>query len=235
MATKLIDIPSIGPVTLYKRRGNRSLRLSISSAGEVRVSLPYWLPYKTAEQFALSRRSWIEANRVPAKAMLHHGQGIGKAHRLYFEPLGAKVNTRIGNNLVRVQYPAMLGIAHAEVQSAAHKASIRALRKEAEALLPQRLRSLAQQSGLDYNEVSVKQLKSRWGSCDSQQNIILNLFLMQLPWRLIDYVLVHELTHTKVMAHGPQFWAELERHLPQGRTLRKEIRQYHPILAPRLA
>jgi len=56
---------------------------------------------------------------------------------------------------------------------------------------------------------------------------------MQLPWHLIDYVLLHELTHTKVMRHGAPFWKELERHVPRARALRKEIGSYHPILEVR--
>jgi predicted metal-dependent hydrolase len=57
------------------------------------------------------------------------------------------------------------------------------------------------------------------------------LYLMQLPWHLIDYVLLHELTHTKVMQHGTPFWQELERHVPHAKRLRGEIREFHPILS----
>ncbi|HUS26553.1 MAG TPA: SprT family zinc-dependent metalloprotease [Nevskiaceae bacterium] len=236
MATKQIELPHIGTVTIYKRRGNRSLRLSIGAGGEVRVSMPYWLPYKAGEQFAVSKLDWIEANRDHAQAaFLQQGQGIGKAHRLYFDqqPFANKIQTRIASNEIRISVPATATFRTPHVQQAAHKASIRALRKEAEALLPQRLRTLATQTGLDYTSVGVKQLKSRWGSCSSAKEITLNLFLMQLPWHLIDYVLVHELTHTKVMRHGAPFWRELERHLPQAKQLRKEIGRYQPILSPR--
>jgi predicted metal-dependent hydrolase len=117
-------------------------------------------------------------------------------------------------------------------QESATNAGIRALRKEAETLLPQRLRTLSQQTGLSYSSVSVRQLKSRWGSCDNRQEITLSLFLMQLPWHLIDYVLIHELTHTKVMRHGAPFWRELEEHLPNAKQLRKEMAVYQPILTP---
>lgn len=232
MATKQVRIPDIGTVTLYKRRGNRSLRLSIGANGEVRVSLPYWLPYKAGEQFALSRRPWIMANRAQSSLNLKQGSAIGKAHHLYFERLAeaAKISARVAANEVRVSYPLTYGVNDPEVQAAAHKASIRALRKEAEVLLPQRLEALAAQTGFAFKSVGVKQLKSRWGSCNSQKEIVLNLFLMQLPWRLIDYVLVHELTHTKVMRHGMPFWREMERHLPHAKQLRRQMADYQPIL-----
>ncbi len=235
MATKQVSIPEIGNVILYKRRGNRSLRLSIGNNGEVRVSLPYWLPYKAGEQFALSKRSWIVSNKAAASAMLQPGHAIGKAHRLYFEQHSGlmKVSTRVAANEVRVSYPVSYGYDNPIVQSAARKASILALRREAKVLLPQRLKLLASQTGYEYTNVSIKQLKSRWGSCNTSKEITLNLFLMQLPWHLIDYVLLHELVHTKVMQHGPQFWNEMEQQLPHARQLRKQVGDYQARLAPR--
>lgn len=234
MATKQIIIPEIGNITLYKRRGNRSMRLSIGLNGEVRVSLPYWLPYAAGAEFARSKAGWIAANRGSAKT-LKHGEAIGKAHRLYFEPRAAiqKVSSRVTHTEIRISHPASHTYTDHAVQKIAQKASIKALYKEAETLLPQRLHTLAEQRGFTYKSVSVKQLKSRWGSCNSDQEITLNVFLMQLPWHLIDYVLLHELTHTRIMQHGTPFWEELERHLPNAKGLRKQISAYQPILSPR--
>ncbi len=234
MATKQVSLPSIGTVTLYKRRGNRSLRLTIDAGGEVRVSMPYWLPYNAGEQFAISKAEWIEAHKleVPTGG-LQHGQAIGKAHHLLFtaSAQAQRVSTRLHQNQIEISHPSAYDQLHPEVQQAARTASIRALRKEAEQLLPLRLRQLAERSGFSYNSVGVKQLKSRWGSCSSTQDITLNLFLMQLPWHLIDYVLLHELTHTKVMQHGSPFWRELESHVPHAKRLRKEIANYHPVIS----
>jgi len=232
MATKQIELPEIGTVMLYKRHGNRSLRLSIGPDGEVRVSMPYWLPYEAGKQFAVSKASWIAAHRVPTPAALQHGQAIGKAHRLYFTRSVdiTRVSSRLNRNQIQITHPSHTAPHDTAVQQAARSASIRALRKEAEQLLPYRLRQLAERDGFTYKSVGVKQLKSRWGSCSSQQEITLNLYLMQLPWHLIDYVLFHELTHTKVMQHGPPFWREMELHVPHAKLLRKEIGNYHPIL-----
>ncbi|HJQ09393.1 MAG TPA: SprT family zinc-dependent metalloprotease [Candidatus Saccharimonadales bacterium] len=232
MATKQTTLPTIGPVTLYKRRGNRSLRLSVSIDGEVRVSMPYWLPYKAGEQFAISRADWIAQHRTKGSTHLQHGQHIGKAHHLYFAPsaLATRVTTRLKQNQIEVNHPHTVGPEHEAVQQAARSASIRALRKEAEQLLPLRLKQLADHNGFTYKNVAIKQLKSRWGSCSSKQEITLSLFLMQLPWHLIDYVLFHELAHTKVMQHGAPFWQELEQHVPHAKKLRKEIGSYRPVL-----
>jgi predicted metal-dependent hydrolase len=232
MSSKQISLPRVGLVTLYKRHGNRSLRLSISSQGEVRVSQPYWLPYSAGEQFATSRIEWILGNRPAPRQLLQSGKAIGKAHHLYFEAMdcAAHISTRIKDNQIHITFPFSLNEMSAEVQKAAHKAGLRALRKEAEALLPGRLRELAARSGFTYRSVQIRHLKSRWGSCSSAKEITLNLFLMQLPWHLIDYVLLHELVHTKVMRHGTPFWQEIEHHEPRAKQLRKELHTYQPML-----
>lgn len=231
MAVKQVEIDGIGTVSLYKRHGNRSLRLSIDAHGEVRVTMPYWLPYKAGEAFAASKQEWIEKHRANHSVNpLTQGQSIGKAHRLYFEvvPLAERISTRLLHNEVRITYPPRYTPTHPLVQKAAKAAAVRALRKEAEVLLPQRLKSLAEQTGHNYASVSVKPLKTRWGSCSNKKEIILNIFLMQLPWHLIDYVLMHELTHTRVMRHGAPFWKAMEEYVPRSKQLRKEINAYHP-------
>lgn len=231
MATKTVEIPGLGAVTIYKRRDSRSMRLSITADGKLRVTMPMWLPYKVGEQFAASKAKWIDERRAPAQQLIH-GQRVGKAHRLHFEARAAqtKINTRLQDNQVKIIHSPELNHHDSELQKAARKACVRALRIEAEQLLPQRLQQLSAQTQLDFNSVVIKQLKSRWGSCSSRQEITLNLFLMQLPWHLIDYVLIHELTHTKVMQHGPPFWQEMLRHLPNAKDLRKEIALHQPTL-----
>jgi hypothetical protein len=231
MAVKKVDVPGIGAVKLYKRKGSRAIRLSVNSAGEVRVSLPYWLPYDAGTKFALSKAGWIQSQlQERAATLLEHNQPIGKSHHLYFvgNDRAERVTTRVNGSEIRVTHPGYLATSDAGLQKAAERAAIRALRNQAEQLLPQRLRALAGARGFTYKSVYVKQLTGRWGSCDTDQNIVLNLFLVQLPWHLIDYVLLHELTHTRALHHGPDFWQEFERHLPHARALRREIKQYRP-------
>lgn len=219
------------PVSIYKRRGSRNLRLSISAEGEVRVTIPAWAPYSAGVNFARSKYEWIAAQRQPTQ-LLSEGQPIGKAHHLHFVAKSglAKPSGRVVPGAVLVNYPPDLSPEDPAIQKAAQKASIRALRAQAAQLLPQRLGRLAEVHGFTYSSVSVKQLKSRWGSCDQDKAIVLNLFLMQLPWEYIDYVLLHELVHTKVMRHGPDFWREMEELLPDAKGFRKRLHTYRPVL-----
>lgn len=231
MAVKQIEVPEIGAVKLYKRKGARSIRLSVEAGGGVRVTLPAWAPYSAGARFAHSKLDWIREQLLERQpAPLAHGQAIGKSHHLQFIPSlsAVRVNARVDGPVIRITHPASSNVGASSVQKAAEAACVRALRAQAERLLPQRLRSLAAAHQFTYHSCSVKRLKSRWGSCDANANITLNLFLMQLPWQLIDYVLLHELTHTRVLHHGPDFWKAFESSLPGAKTYRKEIRKYSP-------
>ncbi|MBI3624212.1 DUF45 domain-containing protein [Candidatus Saccharibacteria bacterium] len=221
MAIKYVDLPEIGAVTLQKRRGNRSLRISIAATGVVKVSLPPWAPYRLAIEFAKAKRAWILKHRREPQ-LLSEGQRIGKAHRLVFvhKPSLRSVRTQLKDNLVIVALPQDLSPISPTAQRLIHQHQ----------LLPSRLHDLAAVHGFTYQAVSIKRLLSRWGSCDQRGNITLNCYLMQLPWHLIDYVLLHELIHTRVMAHGDRFWSELERFVPNLSSIRKEMRASKPML-----
>ncbi|GHT75241.1 zinc protease [Bacteroidia bacterium] len=101
------------------------------------------------------------------------------------------------------------------------------LRKQAKQYLPAELDRLAKLYGFTYREVKIRKSKTRWGSCSSKGTINLSLYLMRLPSHLIEYVLLHELCHTRQMNHSPQFWALLDNFTGgKSKLLRKEIRQY---------
>jgi len=94
--------------------------------------------------------------------------------------------------------------------------------------LPQRVQYLASKHGFSYKQIRVRKLTARWGSCSNNGVITLSYYLLQLPWNLIDYVILHELTHTRHLHHGPNFWTEFKKVLPSAKLLQKEIRSYKP-------
>lgn len=230
MASKQIEVDGIGLVNFHKRRGARSIRLSITHQGQIRVSLPFWAPYSAGVAFVSSRKDWVDQER-PQPKLLKQGYRLGKAHHINFLPgTGSIVTTRVSGNEARIMLPPGVKWNSPTAQMAAINVGTRVLKKEARMLLPHRLRILAEQHGFSYKSVTIKQLSGRWGSCSDQKDIVLNCYLMQLPWDLIDYVLLHELTHTNVMAHGTVFWAEMERVAPGIKQLRKQIKNHKPIL-----
>ncbi|MDP2689378.1 MAG: SprT family zinc-dependent metalloprotease [Deltaproteobacteria bacterium] len=102
--------------------------------------------------------------------------------------------------------------------------------QEARRMLVGRLDALSMKLNLPYNRVFIRVQKTRWGSCSAKKNINLNMRLAALPQGLIDYVITHELVHTRVMNHGRAFWAELERLFPGAKKTDAELRKYRAVL-----
>ena len=99
-------------------------------------------------------------------------------------------------------------------------------REEAREKLGKRLSELAQKHNFQYNRVSIRNQRTRWGSCSTKDNISLNMKLLHLPNHLIDYILLHELVHTRVKNHSEDFWNELETVVPNARIIDKQLREY---------
>ena len=99
-------------------------------------------------------------------------------------------------------------------------------KKIARKVLCRRIGELAQLHNFVYNRISIRKQKTRWGSCSSKDNINLNMNLLHLPSELIDYVLLHELVHTKVKNHSNDFWDELETVVPNARIIDRKLKEY---------
>ena len=80
--------------------------------------------------------------------------------------------------------------------------------------IPKRVSYFAKQIGVTYGRITIRNQKTRWGSCSSKGNLNFNCLLMLTPPEVIDYVVVHELCHRKEMNHSEAFWAEVEKILP---------------------
>ncbi len=107
------------------------------------------------------------------------------------------------------------------------RARIEALRRAAKADLPPRIERLSAATGLSYAGLTIRASRTKWGSCSGRNNISLSVFLMTLPERLRDYVILHELCHTVHHDHSPRFHALVDR-LCGGREklLARELRSY---------
>jgi predicted metal-dependent hydrolase len=115
-----------------------------------------------------------------------------------------------------------------KMQEWLRKAITTALTRRAKELLPPRLKLLAAEKGFVYNSCTVRNVHSRWGSCNVKKNISLSIYLAMLPNELIDYVLLHELCHTVEMNHSDRFWALMDKVAApaKAKDLRKKLKGY---------
>jgi predicted metal-dependent hydrolase len=99
-------------------------------------------------------------------------------------------------------------------------------RRAARDLLAVRLDALARVYGFSPGRLSIRCQDTLWGSASRAGRIQLNALLAVVPGDLADYVILHELVHTRVRGHGRAFWAELERHMPDARRRQVRLREY---------
>ncbi len=224
-----------GEVVLKKNPRARTIRIRVHPEKGVQVVAPASCRDELAINFVIEKEVWI---RKSLARMAHTKQKLTVftvdchfktfAHELVLQQ-HAKSTLKMelkGGKLI-VYYPENVSYLHERVQEFTRKAILQTLRIEAKKYLPLRTRELAESHGYNVNEVSVRNNKTRWGSCSGKNNISLNIHLMRLPERLIDYVIMHELVHTKVKNHSKYYWDALEKVLPGARKLDKQLNNYH--------
>ena len=126
-------------------------------------------------------------------------------------------------------YPSGADFSDSRVQQLLKAGVLRALKVTAADFLPPLLDEWSQRYNLPYNKVKINGARTRWGSCSAARTINLSCYLMLLPPHLMDYVLLHELTHTREMNHGPKFWALLDSMTGgpgTAKSLRAELRNF---------
>ena len=92
-------------------------------------------------------------------------------------------------------------------------------------IFPERTAFFAERMGIDYGRITVREQKTRWGSCSQKGNLNFNWKLVLMPQELLDYVVVHELAHRKEMNHSARFWAIVEQEQPDYQKRRNELKK----------
>lgn len=102
---------------------------------------------------------------------------------------------------------------------------IKELAQRAKEVIPEKVKKYAPLVGVDYGRITIRNQRSRWGSCSSKGNLNFNCLLMLFPDEVIDSVVVHELCHRKHMNHSAAFYAEVERVFPEYRRWNKWLKE----------
>lgn len=225
--------PEFGVVACRRSPQARFIRVRVSDDGSVKATLPKRAPLYLVKELLESSRAEIRTMIATQKAKrisYENGMRIGRSHQLILkytdidEPkkkvMGQYIVITLPNEY-REDSDAALAYIQPHIKHA--------LRREAMAYLPRRLRYLADNYGFNYERERFGNQKGRWGSCSSSGTISLNVALMNLPLEIIDYVLIHELAHTREMNHSADFWEIVEQHMPNYREHRKILKSMSPI------
>lgn len=220
-----------GEITIRRSMRSSSVKISVSPQGSLRASLPSYAPLFMLKRLVNSSRAQLRKMMEQSKPAyeISDGAKIGKSHHI------AIINAKSSTVKRYKQQISVLLAPGDTVNDPIIAKQIRtevtaALRIEAKSYLPKRLRYLADNLGFDYDRVRFSHASGRWGSCSTSGTISLNIALMKLPFELIDYVLVHELSHTKQMNHSAKFWLLVEKGDPSYKLHRRLLKSHSPTI-----
>lgn len=201
---------------------SKNIKISLKQDSTILVTMPIYCPYKTAREFLLS-------NFEKIKGFKKEENFLSKDLKTKFETLkiiesdSLKVETK--KNIVYFYYPNDVDFNSEIVQEKLKEAYLKALKIEAKNYLPDRLNYLAKKYGFSYGKVSLRNQKTRFGSCSYFNDISLNINLMRYDFDCIDYVIIHELCHTRVKNHSEKFWIEVGNIIPNYKAIRRKLKQ----------
>lgn len=229
MATFTDD--EFGEVTIRKSHRSRHIKISVAPDGRLRASMPAFSSTRGLKRLIADSREEIRSMLAQVAPDTHyeHGMQIGKSHSLLVTE-GTKLSVARHQLKLVVTLPPEIRLHDTQAQELLREHIRHALRREAKHYLPRRLEVLAQQLDCQYERVRFSHASSRWGSCSTSGTISLNIALMQLPFELIDYVLIHELCHTKQMNHSQTFWGLVGDADPEYQQHRRAIKKYSPTI-----
>lgn len=229
MATSELVDKEFGTVQIHRVRGRRSATLRITPSGKVRITMPPLTPLFIAKRLLESSRSSIRTLLAENISTIYRdSMQIGKSHTLRIIT-GTQLKAMRTDRILHVTIPKNMTVEDTQVQTTIREMVVKILRREANHYLPKRLRYLADGHNFYYTKVRFSHASSRWGSCSSNGTISLNIALMNIPFELIDYVLLHELCHTEEMNHSQAFWQKMGEVCPNFAMYRKSLKKYSPI------
>jgi hypothetical protein len=222
-------------IKLTKNSKAKNISITIQPFKGVRVTVPRYVTYKQALSFVNHKIEWIKTKHTKIKNTEANYSAFNldttfstRNHVLIIQQKNiTKINSKIKDGKIIINVPFTETVEKIEIQQYIRHKIEEAWRLEAKELLPDRIDRLAKKHQLNYNKLTIKNTRSRWGSCSYNNNINLSLHLMRLPDHLIDYVILHELAHTKVKNHRKEFWNFLNQLTDiSARSLDKELKNY---------
>jgi predicted metal-dependent hydrolase len=187
----IVNYSGIGQVLYVRNPRARNFTIRINQRGEVRVTVPGRVSWRRAEPFFYPGNPGCKKTGSDAQPYMHGS--LARRRGIHQDP-GQGVSHQLQRG-----------------DSGIEDAIWRILRNEAREYLPGRVAKLSEMHGYRISGLKIRKMKTRWGSCTSRKSINLNSWLMMVPEPLRDYVILHELAHTRFPNHGSQFWKELDR------------------------
>jgi predicted metal-dependent hydrolase len=216
------------PVPLLMVRHPRARRylLRLRPDGVARVTIPRGGSAAEARRFVERHRAWLERQweRLQARPRLPATWQIGS--ELWFRGESVRIQSTVPGRIDFGDQTLPVADSAADLRPAIEQR----LRQLAARELPRRVGELARRHGFAVNRVTVRNQRTRWGSCSRRGTVSLNWRLVQAPDSVRDYIILHELAHLRQMNHSDRFWQEVERLCPDYRAAECWLKQHRELL-----
>ena len=224
-----LDIAFGKKIPIRTSRRARRFRL-ISGINGVEVIVPPNYDAEELERFVSAKRDWIiKTSRYYNK--LNERCGGLEPGTMYFLGDKYRFNVVKDNQQLAVVSGAMKVITFHATDRRRYKRDIQKWYKvETTRIVAERLPALAGRLNLRYNKVSIKNQRSRWGSCSKKGNLNFNLLLAAAPPQVIDYVIIHELMHLVELDHSPRFWQRVREADPECNEHKEWLASFAPVI-----
>jgi predicted metal-dependent hydrolase len=218
----LVDRDGVTPIEYRKRPNARRYILRVNAAGDGGcVTIPRGGSLAEARTFAKRNANWLEQRLRQRREAVKNAVGSGK---ILFR--GEEIDAHASNSLI----PSFVPTGGEGDEARLKRALWQLARKE----LPGRVAGLAAQHGLTVKRVSVRNQRSRWGSCSARGLVSLNWRLVQTPDFVRDYIIVHELMHLRQMNHSSRYWKLVYEAFPQTDEAEKWLKRHAGLLRERM-
>ncbi|MBA3072299.1 MAG: M48 family metallopeptidase [Anaerolineae bacterium] len=216
-----------------ERKEIKNLHLSVNPPnGKVRIAAPLNIDDDAVRLFAVSRLAWIRKQQSKFEDQSRQTEReyvSGESHYFKGERYLLNVIYQKGNPKVAIRNKTHIDLFVREDSTLLQRKMVLTewYRKQLKAVLPDQITKWQAVIGVELNDWGVKQMKTKWGTCNiEQKRILINLELAKKPERCLEYIIVHELVHLLERKHNDHFVGLMDQFLPQWRTHREELNQF---------
>jgi predicted metal-dependent hydrolase len=216
----------VGGLTFEVRRSlrRRTLGLTVDRGGELVIHVPENTPDHELTQWTRAKLLWVHRQLALKEELAPKVREPEFVNGENFSYLGRNYRLKLARAPAEpLRFDGMYFWLAADARGEAKAHFRRWYSRIGRGWLSERTAALARKTGAEASRIEVRELGFRWGSCGKNGLLSFNWRLLQLPVRLIDYVIVHELVHIQEPHHSPEFWQAIDRALPAWRTLKDAL------------
>lgn len=216
---------------LISRKKIKSFIIRVVDNSTVSVSVPLDMDNKTIEKFLDIKRNWIEKKLKEKRNISEVNAEIFSYKKVLIQGKEYTVAYSDVPNVCLVDDYLILPQNKASSLESVKKIISNYLVQLAKNVLPKCIAFWGEKLSLCPTGIKIKSLKSKWGSCNGNGEIVLNVRLIQIPIRLMEYVVVHELCHLKNLNHSEAFWESLKKVFPDLSEIKKSLKEYEFLIS----